>query len=108
MTHIPKLLHAAVLALALGATAVGAQVRTIPAEAKRGVIRHLQEASVEINGRRMPLAPGAQIRDATNLIVIPATVPAGSRVKFTLDAQGQLNRVWILSAEEAAQPDPRR
>ena len=108
MARVLKLLHVAALALALGATAVCAQLRNIPAEAKRGLIRPLQEMAVQINGRPMLLAPGAQIRDATNLIVIPATVPAGSRVKFTLDAQGQLNRVWILSAEEAAQPDPRR
>ncbi|OFZ97029.1 MAG: hypothetical protein A2Z64_06180 [Betaproteobacteria bacterium RIFCSPLOWO2_02_67_12] len=94
--------------LVLGTTAVCAQVRSVPAEAKRGLIRHLQAMTVEINGQAMLLAPGAQIRGADNLIVLPAAVPAGSLVKFTLDAQGQLSRVWILTAEEAARPDPRR
>ena len=108
MTRTLKIPYAAALALALGASAVCAQVRTFPAEAKRGVIRQLQETAVEINGRPMMLAPGTQIRDATNLIALPATVPEGSLVKFTLDAQGNLSRVWILTAEEAAQPEPRR
>ena len=108
MIRILRLLPAAALALVLGATSVCAQVRSIPTEAKRGLIRHLQEITVEINGRPMRLAPGAQIRDATNLIVQPAALPEGSLVRFTLDAQGQLSRVWILTAEEAAQPEPRR
>jgi hypothetical protein len=108
MTRTLKLLPAAALALILGASAVCAQLRSIPAEAKRGLIRHLQEMTVEINGRPMLLAAGAQIRDATNLIVLPAAVPARSLVKYTLDAQGRLGRVWILTAEEAAQPEPRR
>jgi hypothetical protein len=108
MTPTLKLLHAAAIALVLGATGVCAQLRNIPAEAKRGLIRHLQEMTVEINGQPMLLAPGTQIRDATNLIVLPAAVPAGSLIKFMLNAQGQLSGVWILTAEEAARPEPRR
>jgi hypothetical protein len=107
MTRLLKLLHATALALALGATAVNAQVRSLPAEAKRGEIRHLQEMVVAINGRPMQLAPGAQIRDTANRIVMPAAVPPGALVRFTLDAQGHLSRVWILTPEEAAQPEPR-
>ena len=106
MIRSVKFMQSLALALALGATAVCAQVRGIPAEAERGLMRHLQEMTVEINGRPVQLAPGAQIRDATNMIVLPAAVPAGSLVKFTLDAQGNLGSVWILSAEEAERPDP--
>ena len=108
MTRTANLAYSLALALAVGASAVCAQVRNIPAETKRGLIRHFQEMTVEINGRAMRLAPGAQIRDATNLIVLPAAVPAGSLVKFSLDANGDLSGVWILTAEEAAQPDPRK
>jgi hypothetical protein len=96
----------ALLVLAAGAAA--AQLRTIPADARRGELRHVQESLVEINGTRAILAPGAQIRDATNLIVLPAAVPANALVKFQVDASGQVSRVWILNAQEAAQPDPRR
>jgi len=108
MTPPRTLVRAAVLALVLGATAVGAQMRTIPADAKRGLLRHLQEMTVDINGRAVLLAPGAQIRDANNRVVLPAAVPAGSLVRFTLDANGHVSRVWILNAHEAAQPEPRR
>jgi hypothetical protein len=98
----------AALLLALACAAAQAQpLRTLPAEAKRGEIRHLQEMDVAINGEAMRLAPGAQIRNASNLIVMPAALPAGALVKYVLNAQGQVFRVWILTPEEAAQPDRR-
>lgn len=97
-----------VCVLALGAVSAYAQLRSIPAEAKRGELRHLQEMIVAINGKSMRLAPGAQIRDPDNLIMLPASVPAGVLVKYTLDAQGMVGRVWVLSPFEAAQPDPKK
>ena len=97
-----------VLALALPALVL-AQFRSIPADAKRGEIRHVGEMDVEINGKKMRLAPGAQIRDAGNLLVLPTGLPAaGARVKFELDKQDMVYRVWILSPQEAAQPDLKR
>jgi hypothetical protein len=60
---------------------------------------------VDVNGERMLLAPGAQIRDRANMIVLPAALPSGSLVKYTRNAQGQVQRVWILTPQEAAQPD---
>ncbi len=95
----------ATAAILLAALPALAQVRTIPAEARRGELRHLQETMVELNGRPAQLAPAAQIRDQNNLIVLPASLPPRSLVKYTLNAQGQLFRVWILTATEAAQPD---
>ena len=38
----------------------------------------------------------------------PAALPADVLVKFTVDPAGHVNRVWILTDAEAAQPDPRR
>ncbi|MEW6690446.1 MAG: hypothetical protein AB1452_15315 [Pseudomonadota bacterium] len=90
------------------AGAAEAQLRSIPAEAKRGVIRHIEAMDLEIDGRRQRLSPGAQIRDARNMVVLPAALPPGVLAKFVLDAQGMVARVWLLSPEEAAQPDPRR
>jgi len=95
-------------ALALVAAAPFAQMRSIPDEARRGWMTHVEEMTVEVNGRPVRLAPGAQIRDATNLIVLPSAVPPGSLVKFTVDAQGNLSKVWILSPAEAAQRDRHR
>ena len=85
-----------------------AQLRTIPADAKRATMSHVQGMTVEIDGRRMLLAAGAQIRDGRNMIVVPTAVPKGILVKYRLDTQGQIGRVWILSPQEVAQPDPKK
>ena len=84
-----------------------AQTRAIPPTAKRGEIRHVQDMLVEINGRRMLLAPGAQIRNSANLIIVPSALPSGAYVKYLVDAQGMVSRVWILTRQEAARPDAR-
>jgi hypothetical protein len=93
---------AALLLLCFAAQA-HAQLRTLPAEARRGQIRHLQETIVQIDGKQARLAIGAQVRDAHNRILVPAAIPAGSLVKYTVNAQGEVSAVWILSAREAAQ-----
>lgn len=82
--------------------AAQAQLRAIPGEAKRGEIRHVQDMIVSIDGARQRLAPGAQIRDPDNRIVLPAALPAGAPVRYLVDAQGQVHRVWILTPAEAA------
>ena len=101
---------AAIFALlsALVAFAAQAQLRTIPADAKRATMSHVQGMTVEIDGKRMDLAAGAQIRDANNMVVLPAALPAGVLVKIKPDMQGRPWRVWILSPQEAAQPDPKK
>ena len=99
-----------VVALAglLFVASAAAQLRTIPSSAERGVMTHLSGMLVSLNGKRVQLAAGAQIRDTSNRIILPATLPANSGVKYTLDLQGQVHRVWILSPAEAAQPDPKK
>jgi hypothetical protein len=93
-----------VLALLVPALAL-AQFRTIPKEAKRGEIRSLGSMDVAIDGKKMRLSAGAQIRDAGNMIVLPTALPADVKVKYLLDAQNMVHRVWILSPQEIAQPD---
>jgi hypothetical protein len=96
------------LALSIGAGTAFGQLRSIPAEAKRGEMRHLQDMIVEIDGRQARLAPGAQIRDASNMIVLPAALPPGAAVKYTVEPNGMVHRVWIMTPLERAQPDPRK
>jgi len=99
-----------VVALAglLFVASAAAQLRTIPSSAERGVMTHLSGMLVSLNGKRVQLAAGAQIRDTSNRIILPSGLPADARVKYTLDVQGQVHRVWILSPAEAAQPDPKK
>lgn len=98
----------AIAVFAFAGSAAQAQFRSIPAEAKRATLSHVQGMTVEIDGKRTQLAAGAQIRDARNLIVVPTAVPPGARIKYLPDAQGQVARIWILSAQEEAQPDPKK
>ncbi|MDQ5847514.1 MAG: hypothetical protein M3544_00930 [Pseudomonadota bacterium] len=93
----------AALLAGLGAGA-SAQVRTIPADAKPGRMSHVQEMVVELDGRQQHLAPGAQIRDASNRVILPAALPAGTQVKYRLDADGKIVQIWVLTPEEAAKP----
>ena len=80
-----------------------AQARNIPEQAKDGAISHLQDMMVSIDGVTVRLAPGVQIRDQDNRLVVPTAVPAGSQVKYLLDEQGLVRQVWILTPDEAKQ-----
>lgn len=90
--------------LAACAVAAGAfaQLRSIPQEARRGEMRHLRDMVIELDGVRQRLAPGAQIRDASNRVVVPTAVPAAAPVKYLVNTEGLVRRVWILTPEEAA------
>jgi hypothetical protein len=83
------------------AALVHAQLRTLPADARRGQIRHLQEMYVRIDGHTARLAAGAKVRDPHNRILLPAAIPPGSLVRYTVNAQGEVSAVWILSEREA-------
>ena len=96
------------LALAAVATTAQAQFRSIPADAKRATMVPVQGMAVELDGKRVDLAAGAQVRDARNFIVLPAALPKSALVKYQLGADGKLQRAWILSPQEAAQPDRAR
>ena len=89
------------LMLVACASAALAQLRTIPQDAQRGTIRHVQEMIVEIDGTQRRMQQGAQIRDASNRIVVPTEIPAGTLVKYLLDRDGFVLQVWFLTAEEA-------
>jgi hypothetical protein len=91
-------------ALAVLATTALAQlaVRTIPAQAARGKFTALALPLVKIDGKTLRLAPGARIFSATNTTVTPNQVPADSPVAFLLDSDGQVETVWVLTAQERA------
>ena len=96
-------MRALALIALLFATAAHAQLRTIPADAKRAKMSHVEERIVQLNGKREMLAPGAQIRDASNRRIVPNALPANSLVKYRRDAGGAVHEVWILTPEERAQ-----
>ncbi|HYL88533.1 MAG TPA: hypothetical protein VEU32_07170 [Burkholderiales bacterium] len=105
---IRSLCVAVLLVFAARAAPAQSVLRTIPADTKRGTMSHVQSMTVSIDGKNVDLAAGAQIRDARNMIVVPTAVPAGVLVKYQLGEDGKLTRAWILSPQEAAQPDPKK
>ena len=84
-----------------------AALRTIPADAPVTVMTVNIDGTVVLGKKTVPLSPGAQIRDADNRIVLPASLGGPYKVRVLLNANGQLDRAWILTGEEAAQPAPK-
>jgi len=89
--------------LCLFAAGAHAQLRSIPEQAKEGQIRHLQDMIVSIDGVAVRLAPGVQIRDRDNRLMLPTAIPAGAPVKYLLGPDGQVRQVWVLTPDEAKQ-----
>jgi len=102
---IRRLVFALVLAFAVAGAQ--AQFRSLPADAKRATLNRIEGPIATIDGKNLRLSPGAQIRDGHNMIIVPTAVPQNLLVKYLLDGQGQIFRIWILSPAEAAQPDPK-
>jgi hypothetical protein len=86
----------------LVATAAAAQLRTLPPEAQLAHMSFIEANAVDVDGSRMELSPGAQIRDESNRIILPVALPPASLVCYVVDADGRVHRVWILTPEEAA------
>lgn len=88
---------------------LAAQVqRNFPRDALRGALVVVAAPEVQLNGTPVRLAPGARIRGADNMLALPALLTGHKLlVNYTLDGQGQVKDVWILTAAEAArQPWP--
>jgi hypothetical protein len=79
-----------------------AVVRALPQEAKKGVLTPPLAGSARIDGNTLPLAPGLQVRNERNLIVMPGTLQQPVSVRYQTDQVGAVFRVWVLTPQEAA------
>jgi hypothetical protein len=91
---------AAILVCAIVAAAQ--TVRDFPPDAKRARFSVVQFPTVQIGRDTLSLAPGAQIRDTTNQIIMATSLSGRYRVLYTLDSYGQVYRVWLVTDEEWA------
>ena len=64
-----------------------------------GTMTARQVPIVTIDGKDLRLAPGARIVGANNSSITPNMVPPASRVRYKLDATGQVSQVWLLPPE---------
>ncbi len=78
--------------------------RTIPAAAQRGEMQPPWQGQTRIDGTELRFAPGVQIRDQNNRIILSDSIRRPLLVKYLIDPDGQIIRVWVLTAEEAAAP----
>lgn len=105
-----RALAALLTAAALAASALSParaelrEPRPFPATALRAELTVELPPQVRLDGRSARLAPGARIRGADNLLVLPAALagqPART-VHYTIDPYGLLMDVWVLTPEERA------
>lgn len=93
--------------LALMNVSVLAQLaRTLPADAVRGTVTHLSELRVIVNGVPTELSANVRIWNTDNLFIVPQAIPPGSIVRFSLDVNRQIDRMWVLTKAEADRTDP--
>jgi hypothetical protein len=78
--------------------------RNFPEEAIRGELKSHDFPYVKIGDKTLRLAPGGRIFNQQNLIIMPASLQSQTaQIMYTTDMNGDLSRVWLLTAEEAAQ-----
>jgi len=75
-------------------------VRALPVEAQYGLMTPPWNGQVQIDGQTRAVSPGLVIRNEFNQIVPPMMMQAPARVRYQIDANGFVYRVWILSAAE--------
>ncbi|MBR0568286.1 hypothetical protein J5J83_19370 [Azoarcus sp. L1K30] len=83
-------------------------LRPIPGAAKKVEMTFVGGMQVAVGDSVRTLSPGAQIRDTSNRIVLPSYVSGKYIVRALTDNYGQIHRVWILTPEEIAVPDPKQ
>jgi hypothetical protein len=91
-------LRAFLFGLLLSVLSIGVAVaRDFPPLSKVGTLRGFERPFVRIGSKTFQLAPAARIFDQNNRLILPATLPAGARVVYKLEAQtGFLHELWLL------------
>ena len=86
-----------------------AQLRTLPANAKRATVGQPQQLPyVDLGGKVVRLAPGGVIYDQHNRSIVHGALPPGADVAFTIDMHGDIARIYILTPHEQARLDQKK
>ena len=56
---------------------------------------------VVISKQTLYLSPSSQIRDKSNMIVMPSMLDEKGSVRYQIDTMGNVHRIWFLTSEEA-------
>lgn len=95
-----------ILAAALALPALAVE-RPFPASVLRGKFTPGYFPDITLDGKARQLSPAARIFNEDNRIEMPAAVRGKDLVvNYTVDSMGNIDRIWILTAEEAVQKVP--
>ena len=86
--------------------AAWAQQRTLPENAKAGMLGAYAYPEVNVGGRWYRFSPGVRIVDQRNMNILPAMLKNSGPVAYTLDAYGLITQLWLLTPQEAAALKP--
>lgn len=76
--------------------------RNFPVGTLRGRFMVVNSPEIQLDGQPERLAPGARIRDAQQMLVMPAAITGQNLlVNYKRDAAGLVREVWILTPDEA-------
>lgn len=93
--------------IALPALAQEAEPRPFPPKAKRGKMTLGYAPDITIDGKLRQLSPAARIVSEENTSVVPGSLSEKNIiVNYTEDMNGNIDRVWILTREEARMKAP--
>jgi len=81
--------------------------RNFPKEALRGSIVFFAPPAIKLNGTNTQMAPSYRIHGTDNLLIASAQLNGlKATVDYTVDLQGAVREVWILTPAEAAKAWP--
>ncbi|MBW8759181.1 MAG: hypothetical protein JF586_16340, partial [Burkholderiales bacterium] len=113
---VPFSLAVAATLAALAPAAVSAQSmaadgqalqRSFPRNALRGNIVFFAPPAITLNGVNTQMAPSYRIHGTNNLLVMSSQLNGlKASVDYTVDVQGAVREVWILTPAEAAKTWP--
>ena len=94
-------------ALALVTLTAQAFDRPFPDTVKRGVMTPANYPAIIIDEKTRTLSAGARIWNQDNMIEMPSALRGSEMaVNYTENDNGEIDRVWILSADEAKKTLP--
>ena len=78
--------------------------RTFSANGVRGTLVITQRPVITMDGKTAQLSPGARIKGPNNMLVLSGSI-VGQQVlvNYTVEPQGMVHDVWILTEAEAAE-----
>ena len=82
--------------------AAAAFARDLPPDGRQANLGAIEYPFVQLAGKPARLSPGARIFDENGRIVLPNTFSGQVPVLYKLDIRGDVQEIWVLTADEVA------